>query len=245
MPAAPYTDAMSHEYAMYQSTPVGPYPSGSDYIIETLTTCLRGVSFSFTGLLYTQSSTTGYEVTEQLYHATPGGLAQGGYYHDATYGQDASARTQVGAPLPPGQSLFESLMGTHHLATEQHLFGKAFGDAAHRQQTPRQQQQQKGDDMSNSQRSSMTDPTVDPELAASLAAANAGEVPSVGSVGHAEGTCKPCAFLYTKGCENGINCPFCHLCEPGEKKKRRKAKMEVRRTARKWQRPAAPWFCDR
>lgn len=244
MPPAPYSEGMSHEYAMYQSTPIGPYPAGSDYIVETLTTCLRGVSFAFTGLLYTQSSTTGYEVTEQLYHVTQGGLAQGGYYHDAPYIQDASARTQVGAPLPQGLALYETLMGgsAQRLATEQHLFGKGFGDVAHRQQAHAQQH---GDDMSNSQRSSMTDPTVDPELAASLAAANAGEVPSVGSFGHAEGTCKPCAFLYTKGCENGINCPFCHLCEPGEKKKRRKAKMEVRRTARKWQRPAAPWFCDR
>jgi hypothetical protein len=55
---------------------------------------------------------------------------------------------------------------------------------------------------------------------------------SIGSAMHDAGKCKPCAFLYTKGCENGINCPFCHLCEPGEKKKRRKDKVENRRVMR-------------
>merc|ERR1719253_1114079 len=50
------------------------------------------------------------------------------------------------------------------------------------------------------------------------------ELPSMGSQGHALGTCKPCAFLHTKGCENGLSCQFCHLCESGEKKRRRKTK---------------------
>lgn len=53
-----------------------------------------------------------------------------------------------------------------------------------------------------------------------------GQLPSVGSASHAQGNCKPCAFLHTnKGCDNGTNCPFCHLCELGEKKKRRKERM--------------------
>merc|ERR1712216_76318 len=38
------------------------------------------------------------------------------------------------------------------------------------------------------------------------------ECPTIGSQGHHFGTCKPCAFLYTKGCGNGSDCPFCHLC---------------------------------
>jgi len=46
------------------------------------------------------------------------------------------------------------------------------------------------------------------------------ECPTVGSQGHWAGTCRPCAFLYTKGCGNGAMCSFCHLCEPGEKKRR-------------------------
>eukprot|EP00929_Paragymnodinium_shiwhaense_P106529 TRINITY_DN719_c1_g3_i1.p1 TRINITY_DN719_c1_g3~~TRINITY_DN719_c1_g3_i1.p1 ORF type:complete len:437 (-),score=84.62 TRINITY_DN719_c1_g3_i1:244-1554(-) len=58
-------------------------------------------------------------------------------------------------------------------------------------------------------------------------------LPSVGSVGHDAGKCKPCAFLHKKGCENGFSCQFCHLCDAGEKKKRRKEKIENRKADRK------------
>ena len=50
------------------------------------------------------------------------------------------------------------------------------------------------------------------------------ELPSVGSAGHAFGTCKPCGFFYAKGCLNGTACSFCHLCDRGEKKRRQKQK---------------------
>eukprot|EP00438_Fugacium_kawagutii_P022006 Skav217034 [mRNA] locus=scaffold1803:403432:406011:- [translate_table: standard] len=50
------------------------------------------------------------------------------------------------------------------------------------------------------------------------------ELPSVGSAGHAFGTCKPCGFFYAKGCLNGSACSFCHLCDRGEKKRRQKQK---------------------
>mmetsp|Transcript_3761 Transcript_3761/g.6196 ORF Transcript_3761/g.6196 Transcript_3761/m.6196 type:complete len:517 (+) Transcript_3761:70-1620(+) len=70
-------------------------------------------------------------------------------------------------------------------------------------------------------------PEVTPE-----ADAPTGPLPSLGSAGHEAGRCKPCAFQHTKGCGNGLDCPFCHLCEPGEKKKRRKEKLETRRTMR-------------
>jgi len=50
------------------------------------------------------------------------------------------------------------------------------------------------------------------------------EVPSVGSIGHRTGSCKPCVFLHTKGCQSGLQCQFCHLCGPDEKKQRQKAK---------------------
>eukprot|EP00411_Alexandrium_monilatum_P039028 CAMPEP_0175410320 /NCGR_PEP_ID=MMETSP0095-20121207/41556_1 /TAXON_ID=311494 /ORGANISM="Alexandrium monilatum, Strain CCMP3105" /LENGTH=437 /DNA_ID=CAMNT_0016709283 /DNA_START=14 /DNA_END=1324 /DNA_ORIENTATION=- len=53
--------------------------------------------------------------------------------------------------------------------------------------------------------------------------------PSVGSRKHFLKSCKPCAFLYTKGCANGVNCEFCHLCEAGEKKRRVKEKTERKR----------------
>lgn len=51
------------------------------------------------------------------------------------------------------------------------------------------------------------------------------ELPTVGSAGHKWGACKPCAFLYKRGCENGVECSFCHLCDSGEKKRRQKEKV--------------------
>lgn len=51
------------------------------------------------------------------------------------------------------------------------------------------------------------------------------EVPTVGSLGHRTGTCKPCAFFYKQGCGNGVQCPFCHLCDSSEKKRRQKEKV--------------------
>jgi len=55
------------------------------------------------------------------------------------------------------------------------------------------------------------------------------DFPTVGSQGHRFGNCKPCAFLYTKGCGNGVLCSFCHLCDPGEKKRRAKESRAARR----------------
>lgn len=55
------------------------------------------------------------------------------------------------------------------------------------------------------------------------------ELPTVGSKGHFMDACKPCAFVYKQGaswtsagCQSGVLCVFCHLCEPGEKKRRKK-----------------------
>jgi hypothetical protein len=61
---------------------------------------------------------------------------------------------------------------------------------------------------------------VEPELGSS-------ELPTVGSAGHRWGICKPCAFLYKRGCENGVQCSFCHLCDSGEKKRRQKEKIAL------------------
>lgn len=50
-------------------------------------------------------------------------------------------------------------------------------------------------------------------------------MPTMGSAGHEEGTCRPCAFVWKeRGCSSGSDCPFCHLCAPGEKKRRQKEK---------------------
>ena len=43
---------------------------------------------------------------------------------------------------------------------------------------------------------------------------------------HRAGTCKPCAYFFAKadGCRLHNSCEFCHLCPPGEIKKRKKQK---------------------
>jgi len=75
-------------------------------------------------------------------------------------------------------------------------------------------------------------------------------MPTIGSQGHFNGTCKPCAFVNTKGCKDGEQCNFCHLCEPGEKKRRKKVKNMQRKSRVYMDRwvedhgrhvPKAPW----
>jgi len=58
------------------------------------------------------------------------------------------------------------------------------------------------------------------------------EMPTVGSLLHSCGECQPCGFFHTKGCMNGARCAFCHLCQPGEVKRRRKEKRERFQKAR-------------
>lgn len=54
--------------------------------------------------------------------------------------------------------------------------------------------------------------------------------PSRGSVLHALGQCKPCAWFWKpQGCRNDQNCQHCHLCPEGELKERKKAKRMSRR----------------
>lgn len=60
--------------------------------------------------------------------------------------------------------------------------------------------------------------------AAREGAAVAVDLPSAGSAMHASGECKPCAFIFTKGCSSGLECKFCHLCDPGERRRRQKEK---------------------
>merc|ERR1719263_2643824 len=62
---------------------------------------------------------------------------------------------------------------------------------------------------------------------------------SIGSAAHESGNCKPCAFLWkdlkNPGCQNGPACVFCHLCPPGEVKRRKKEKMFMRKVAKNLQ----------
>eukprot|EP00928_Gymnodinium_smaydae_P046493 TRINITY_DN30981_c0_g1_i1.p1 TRINITY_DN30981_c0_g1~~TRINITY_DN30981_c0_g1_i1.p1 ORF type:complete len:222 (+),score=15.57 TRINITY_DN30981_c0_g1_i1:90-668(+) len=54
------------------------------------------------------------------------------------------------------------------------------------------------------------------------------EMPTIGSALHAVAQCKPCAFVgKARGCSNGTSCPFCHLCDAGEKKRRQKEKKAL------------------
>jgi len=55
---------------------------------------------------------------------------------------------------------------------------------------------------------------------------------SLGSLGHAQGQCRPCAWIHKDagGCRNGTSCSYCHLCPPGELKRRKREKWEVLRT---------------
>jgi len=64
---------------------------------------------------------------------------------------------------------------------------------------------------------------------------------SLGSAEHSLGTCKPCAFLWkdANGCSNGTNCNFCHMCPPGEVKRRKKEKLASRKMVRQFHRGQA------
>merc|ERR1719171_656119 len=49
---------------------------------------------------------------------------------------------------------------------------------------------------------------------------------SAGAAGHSEGTCKPCAWNWKPaGCSKGSECDFCHLCDEGAVRQRRRAKI--------------------
>jgi len=46
-------------------------------------------------------------------------------------------------------------------------------------------------------------------------------IPSLGSLGHRDNACKPCAFFHKMGCGTGAECSFCHLCGPDAVKQRK------------------------
>jgi hypothetical protein len=56
---------------------------------------------------------------------------------------------------------------------------------------------------------------------------------SVGSLLHKAGMCKPCAWYHhPKGCQRAAQCEFCHMCPPGEIKRRKKEKTQLIRKRR-------------
>eukprot|EP00928_Gymnodinium_smaydae_P026841 TRINITY_DN20951_c0_g1_i2.p1 TRINITY_DN20951_c0_g1~~TRINITY_DN20951_c0_g1_i2.p1 ORF type:complete len:549 (+),score=98.29 TRINITY_DN20951_c0_g1_i2:123-1769(+) len=51
--------------------------------------------------------------------------------------------------------------------------------------------------------------------------------PSVGAANHDEGRCRPCAHNWrVGGCAKGFGCSFCHMCEDGALKQRKREKRE-------------------
>lgn len=55
------------------------------------------------------------------------------------------------------------------------------------------------------------------------------QMENAGSSGHRLGRCKPCAFMYKDGCRSGADCPYCHLCPPGEKQRRKRVMRSMQR----------------
>jgi len=59
---------------------------------------------------------------------------------------------------------------------------------------------------------------------------------SIGSAGHYEGMCRPCAWFIKAGCFKGKDCGYCHLCGEGVCQQRRKERHvhanQKRRSAR-------------
>merc|ERR1712187_229738 len=66
-------------------------------------------------------------------------------------------------------------------------------------------------------------------------------LPSVGSALHdGLGTCKPCAFFWKpEGCQNGIECYHCHACPEDEIRRRKKAKVDDLKKAKRLAKAAA------
>mmetsp|Transcript_21033 Transcript_21033/g.45553 ORF Transcript_21033/g.45553 Transcript_21033/m.45553 type:complete len:368 (-) Transcript_21033:103-1206(-) len=55
-------------------------------------------------------------------------------------------------------------------------------------------------------------------------------LPSLGSENHSVGTCRPCAWFWKEvGCQNGQSCNYCHLCDEGALKAKKKSKHTMKR----------------
>lgn len=66
------------------------------------------------------------------------------------------------------------------------------------------------------------------------------ECPSIGSIDHVMGTCRPCAFFhkYEGGCSQGAQCTFCHLCNTTDVRMKQKEKRIEQQSAKnhaQWQ----------
>jgi len=68
-----------------------------------------------------------------------------------------------------------------------------------------------------------------------------GELPSVGSVGHSDGSCKRCAFFPKGRCQNGKECAHCHFDHTSRlrlrKRKQARASSKYNNTQDPWRSP--------
>merc|ERR1712096_252241 len=55
-------------------------------------------------------------------------------------------------------------------------------------------------------------------------------LPSVGSAGHADGSCKRCCFFPKGRCENAADCEFCHFDHEKRKRLNKKKKKKAGRS---------------
>jgi len=74
-----------------------------------------------------------------------------------------------------------------------------------------------------------------PELHTYDAAPEARQVSSAMLARHKLGNCRPCAYFRQKqdGCRLGNDCSFCHVCLPGELKKRKKERVKALKVQRR------------
>jgi hypothetical protein len=75
------------------------------------------------------------------------------------------------------------------------------------------------------------DSCVSHDIALTSSAGSPEQLPSAGSAGHYAGQCKPCVHFWKKGCRNGSECPFCHLCDANEVKRRQAKKASLQKRA--------------
>lgn len=59
------------------------------------------------------------------------------------------------------------------------------------------------------------------------------QLPSLGSAGHEEGTCKVCCFYQRQKCHSGKNCPYCHLAHDKPKRPGKKMRDQHKRRREK------------
>ena len=72
------------------------------------------------------------------------------------------------------------------------------------------------------------EPLADNQVLSPPPPVNHSNFPSVGSAAHEMRRCDPCAFFWKeKGCRDGQGCLFCHVCQPGEKKRRKEERRIV------------------